>query len=181
MKNKKAAVYPGSFNPVHPGHLQIIQQAAQVFDEVIVLIADNPGKTYTVSHKKRAEFIRRFLTGFPWFSKVRIEYTNGSLVDYCAEHEIEFIVRGLRNGTDLEYEKTQYEYNMTLAVEKCPTLTYVYFTTPVTANHLSSSAVKQFMKYATLDQFILLYQEAGWLYATNEKSYMQEIMEAYNA
>ena len=181
MSNKRMAVYPGSFNPVHPGHLQVIQQAAQVFDEVVVLIADNPAKTYTVSHEKRAEFIRRFLTGFSWFSKVKIDYTDGSLVDYCAEHEIEFIVRGLRNGTDLEYEKTQYEYNMTLAVEKCPALTYVYFTTSVTANHLSSSAVKQFMKYATLDQFILLYQEAGWLYATDEKSYMQEIIAAYNA
>ena len=62
--SEKIAVYPGSFNPVHPGHLHVIRQAAQVFDRVIVLIAENPEKSYPINPVLRMKWIKEMTTGY---------------------------------------------------------------------------------------------------------------------
>ena len=81
--SEKVAVYPGSFNPVHPGHLHVIRQAAEVFDEVIVLVAENPEKTYKVPAEVRAHWIDEMTTGFQWKKNIVIDISSKSLVDIC--------------------------------------------------------------------------------------------------
>ena len=160
-KNKKIAVYPGSFNPVHPGHLHVIRQAAQIFDKVIVLIADNPAKQYDIPAVERRNWINAMTTGYDWSNKVVIADTHESLVDYCKHNNIDFIVRGIRNGTDLDFERSQCEYNTVLS-DKPANINYVYFTPPRHAEHLSSTSVKQFIKYATFEKLCNLYFLGGW-------------------
>lgn len=159
--SEKIAVYPGSFNPVHPGHLHVIRQAAQVFDRVIVLIAENPEKSYPINPVLRMKWIKEMTTGYDWSGKVSVQYTPEALVDFCFENNIGYIVRGLRNGTDLEFEKTQMEYNYCLS-ESPASLQYVFFTTPAHSEHMSSSGVRQFVKYGTAGKLINLYFLSGW-------------------
>ena len=159
--SKKVAVYPGSFNPVHPGHLHVIRQAAEVFDEVIVLVAENPEKTYKVPAEVRAHWIDEMTTGFHWKKNIVIDISSKSLVEYCKEHDVKFIVRGIRNGTDLEFERAQCEYNQVLSDEPA-NINYVYFTPSKHVEHLSSTFVRQFVKYATFEKMVNLYFLGGW-------------------
>ena len=159
-KKQKVAIYPGSFDPIHSGHILVIKQAAEVFDKVVVLIAENPDKTYKVGAISRAILVKKFLEGYEWASNVKVDATTDSLVSYCEKKGISYVVRGLRNGVDLEYEKTQYEYNETL-VKTLPNFNYVYFVTPQQAVHLSSTGIRQFMKYADVAQLKKLYLLAG--------------------
>lgn len=158
---KKIAVYPGSFNPVHPGHLHTIRQAAQVFDTVYVVVMDNPAKKYDVDDKIRAEWIKGMIKGFDWSKHVKVEYCYGPLVDYCKVKKAKFIVRGIRNGVDLEFERAQQQYNEVLSDEPA-NINYVYFAPPKHSEHLSSTFVRQFIQYATLDKFQSLYFLGGW-------------------
>lgn len=163
-KKQKVAVYPGSFNPIHPGHIGIIQQATEVFDKVVVLIAENPEKTYKVGALTRAVIIKELLSQFPWAKKVTVDCTKDYLVKYCKEKGIKFVVRGLRNGTDLEYEKMQYEYSRALDADSAlPPFNYVYFATAPGDEHLSSTGVRQFIKYANVAQLKKLYWRGGVL------------------
>lgn len=162
-KKQKVAVYPGSFDPIHPGHFNIIQQATEVFDKVVVLIAENPEKTYKVGALTRAVIIKELLSQFPWAKKVTVDCTQDYLVKYCKENGIKFVVRGLRNGTDLEYEKTQYEYIKTLENSAIPPVNYVYFATDPGDEHLSSTGVRHFIKYADVAQLKKLYWQGGVL------------------
>ena len=97
----KKAVYPGSFDPITNGHLDIARRAAKVFDEVIILIADNPSKSSKFSIEERKEMIQEAVKDLP---NVSVDYTNGLTVRYAKEHGIQTLVRGLRAVTDFEYE-----------------------------------------------------------------------------
>lgn len=97
----KKAVYPGSFDPITNGHLDIARRAAKVFDEVIILIADNPSKSSKFSIEERKEMIQEAVKDLP---NVSVDYTNGLTVRYAKEHEVQTLVRGLRAVTDFEYE-----------------------------------------------------------------------------
>ena len=153
---EKIAVYPGSFNPVHPGHMHVIEQAAAVFDKVIVLVAFNPDKKYDVSVDDRVAMVRECSFCFREYSyssgepcaEIAVDSTGGTLADYCREHGAGFVVRGLRNGEDLEYEESQHYF-----VDCMQELTYTYFVTPPEYRLLSSSALRQFARIATEEQF----------------------------
>lgn len=97
----KKAVYPGSFDPITNGHLDIARRAAKVFDEVIILIADNPSKSSKFSIEERKEMIQEAVKDLP---NVSVDYTNGLTVRYAKEHGVQTLVRGLRAVTDFEYE-----------------------------------------------------------------------------
>ncbi|HNY50731.1 MAG TPA: pantetheine-phosphate adenylyltransferase [Smithella sp.] len=98
---KRIAIYPGSFDPITNGHVDIIKRAVRMFDEIIVLIAFNPNKTYLFSIEERMEMIREI---FKDVQEVRVDCYSGLLVDYMKMSGANIILRGMRALADFEYE-----------------------------------------------------------------------------
>ena len=97
----KRAIYPGSFDPITNGHLDILHRACEVFDEVIVLVAVNPNKHFNFTPEERVEMIRETVKGM---KGVTVDYYDGLTVKYAKEHNAPHLIRGLRAVTDFEYE-----------------------------------------------------------------------------
>jgi pantetheine-phosphate adenylyltransferase len=98
----RRAIYPGSFDPVTNGHLDIIERACKLFDEVVVAILINPGKKPMFSSDERVEILNQVLnTRFP---QVKVDTFDGLLVDYAKQRQAQAIVRGIRAISDYEYE-----------------------------------------------------------------------------
>lgn len=97
----KQAIYPGSFDPLTNGHLNIVERGLQVFDRLVVAIATNPSKTPMYSVEDRRAMLEE-ATGHD--VRVEIDSFEGLLVDYCAKREINIVLRGLRAVSDFEYE-----------------------------------------------------------------------------
>ena len=148
---ERVCVYPGSFNPFHAGHADIVQQALQVFDKVIILVAVNPAKKYDVSAEKRKEIIETFYKNTP---AVTVQTTREAIANWCFLSKVEFIVKGIRNGNDLESEMTQ-KYYTTLI--NCCTNT-VFFTPAEHWLNVSSTAVRELIR---LGQWQALYNVYG--------------------
>lgn len=104
-----AVILPGSYDPVTLGHLDIIRRAAAQYSEVYAVIFINPRKKYLFSDEDRLEMLRLACEDIPG---VRVDFYSGRVVDYMRERGISKIIKGYRNGTDLEYEKVQAEYNL---------------------------------------------------------------------
>jgi len=163
-KTQKIAIYPGSFDPIHPGHMEVIFQAAKVFDKVIVLVADNPDKDYKVSAEDRVSLIKEFIRLYrDECSNVTVDRTYDTLYGYCQDkskydpdNAVGFIVRGIRNGADLEFEQSQ-KYFVSVMGDACLSLTYAYFTTRPVMSVLSSSALRQVIQLATNEEFCMAY------------------------
>jgi len=98
---KSRAIYPGTFDPVTYGHIDLIQRACKIFDEVIVAVAHNPGKGPMFSVEERVEFLRRATRSL---RKVRIDSFDSLVVDYARRKGARVMVRGLRMLSDFEYE-----------------------------------------------------------------------------
>lgn len=98
---KRIAIYPGSFDPITNGHVDIIKRAVRMFDEIIVLIAFNPNKTYLFPVEERMEMIREIFKEVP---EVRVDCYSGLLVDYMKMSGGNIILRGMRALADFEYE-----------------------------------------------------------------------------
>ncbi len=99
---ERIAVFAGSFDPFTIGHKDIAERACAIFDKLIILIANNVNKKTHFSAEKRAELARDAMADFPQAS---IEIWDGLTVDYLQKNNIKFLVRGLRNGLDLEQEQ----------------------------------------------------------------------------
>lgn len=97
----RAAIYPGSFDPMTNGHLSLIQRGLRMFDRVIVAIAVNPKKTPLFTVDERAALIEGALEGDP---RVEVDHFNGLLIHYAAKRGINVVLRGLRAVSDFEYE-----------------------------------------------------------------------------
>ena len=98
----KTAVYPGTFDPVTNGHIDIIERGLKVFEKLYVVVADNPNKKTIFSPEERVEMLKNALKKHK--NKVIIEYTNGSLLSYVKSKKSNVILRGLRAISDFEYE-----------------------------------------------------------------------------
>lgn len=96
----KVAVYPGSFDPITNGHLDIIYRAAKIFDKVVVLVAINPNKKSRFTPEERVEMIKETIKE----ENIEIDLTTGLTVKYAKEHGATHLIRGLRAVTDFEYE-----------------------------------------------------------------------------
>ena len=98
--NMKVAIYPGSFDPITNGHLDILQRALKIFDKVIVLVAINPNKKSRFSVEDRVAMIKESVSGL----NVEVDATDGLTVEYAKKHGAIALIRGLRAVTDFEYE-----------------------------------------------------------------------------
>ncbi len=137
------AIYPGSFDPVTYGHLDIIKRSAEMFDEVIVGVLNNSAKNPLFSAQERQEMLREAVREF---DNVKIIGFEGLLVDYMAKNDISVIIRGLRAITDFDYELQIAQSNRKVSGESIDT---VFLTTSIEYAYLSSSIVKEYARYGT--------------------------------
>jgi pantetheine-phosphate adenylyltransferase len=98
---RSSAVFPGAFDPITNGHVDLIRRAAAVFDELVVGVGDNPEKSPFLPAGKRAEIIRQVVAGL---TNVRVETYRGLTVDFAARIGAKVLVRGIRNVADLHFE-----------------------------------------------------------------------------
>ena len=133
------AIFPGSFDPITVGHIDIVKRAAQVFDKVYVSILDNPGKGESFTIEERLELVRDAIKDIP---NVYASASTGLLVDHCREIGANVIVRGIRTGGDVDYEAMLEEVNTRIA----PEITTVYLISKSEYSHISSSLVRQLIK-----------------------------------
>lgn len=129
----KTAIYPGSFNPWHKGHQDILDKALQLFDKVIIAIASNPEKNKTPTSEECLLELKSCRN-----VKVEIIPEGMLLVDFIKDRSIDAIIRGLRNGNDLQYEQNMLYWNEDLGLE-VPT---VHFICDRKLGHISSSAIR---------------------------------------
>jgi pantetheine-phosphate adenylyltransferase len=132
----KTAIYPGSFDPVTDGHLDIIKRAQRFFDKVIVAVIANPDKKPAFTLKERMQMLKSCLADCP---KIEIDAFNGLLVEFAKRRGVSAIIRGLRAVSDFDYE---FQLAMTNRKMK-PDIETVFFMTDYKYSFLSSSFVKQ--------------------------------------
>ena len=136
----KIAIYPGSFDPVTSGHLNIIQRAARIFDKVIVCVMVNSGKNPMFTREERVDLIRRVTADIP---NVEVDSSSELLADYARRRGSCVIVKGLRAGSDFENE-----FQMALINHKInPELDTMFLTAESQYMYLSSSTVKELGTY----------------------------------
>lgn len=136
----KIAIYPGSFDPVTTGHLNIIERASHIFEHVIVCVMVNAGKNPMFSPQERVDFIKRVTSHL---SNVEVDYSDELLAEYARKRGDCVIVKGLRAGSDFEYE-----FQMALINHKInPSLDTMFLTAEHQYTYLSSSTVKELGKY----------------------------------
>ncbi len=136
----KQAIYPGSFDPVTLGHLDIIRRGSRVVDHLIVAVLVNSAKSPLFSVEERVEMLRHETAHMP---NVEVQSFQGLLVDYARMTGSAFIVRGLRAVTDFEYELQISQTNKMIA----PEIDTVFFTTSLNYSYVSSSVVKEIASY----------------------------------
>ncbi len=134
----KKAVFPGSFDPITLGHFDIIQRGIPLFDEVIVAIGVNAEKKYMFSLAERKKFIEEAFKDEP---KVRVITYEGLTIDLCKREKADFILRGLRNPADFEFEKAIAHTNRRLS--KIET---VFLLTAAKTSYISSSIVRDVIR-----------------------------------
>ncbi len=144
----KIAVYPGSFDPVTKGHLDIIQRASKIFDKIIVVVMINPNKTPSFSTEVRVDFIKRVTKDI---KNVEVDSYVGLVADYANFKNAKTIVKGLRAVTDFEYEFQQALTNKKLD----PELETLFLITSQEYMYLSSTVVRQIASFgADITQFV---------------------------
>ncbi|HJC58062.1 MAG TPA: pantetheine-phosphate adenylyltransferase [Candidatus Eisenbergiella intestinipullorum] len=137
----KAAVYPGSFDPVTFGHLDIIRRAASIFDELTVSVLNNTQKTPLFSVEERVKILEEATKDLP---NVKIDSFSGLLIDYAREKNVHVAIRGLRAITDFEYELQTAQTNSMLSKGELDTM---FLTTRLEYAYLSSSSVKEIAQF----------------------------------
>jgi len=133
----KAAIYPGSFDPMTLGHLDVIERASRMFDELTVSVLDNKAKNPLFSVEERVSILKEATKQLP---NVKVDSFNGLLIDYARQKGIHVSVRGLRAITDFEYELQIAQTNRKLSNGNLDT---VFLTTSLEYAYLSSSSVKE--------------------------------------
>jgi len=130
------AIYPGSFDPVTKGHLDIIARTSKIMDHLTVAVLENPRKVATYDIEHRLEMLKRVTKTF---TNVEVEYYKGLLIDYARQKEINIIVKGLRAISDFEFE-----FQMALVNQKLdPSIETMFMMTNSKYSYLSSSIVKE--------------------------------------
>jgi pantetheine-phosphate adenylyltransferase len=134
----KRALFPGSFDPFTLGHYDIIKRGIHLFDEIIVAIGINADKKYMFSLEERQQFIMQAFEKQP---KVKVVTYKGLTVDFCKEINAQFILRGLRNPADFEFEKAIAHTN-----RKLSKIETVFLLTAAETSYISSSIVRDVIR-----------------------------------
>jgi len=130
------AIYPGSFDPVTKGHLDIIERTSKIFDQLIVAVLENPRKQAVFTIEERVEMLKRVTSGL---ENVTVEYFRGLLIEYAKQKKVNIIVKGLRAISDFEFE-----FQMALVNRKLnPQIETLFMVTNSKYSYLSSSIVKE--------------------------------------
>lgn len=135
--NRKA-IFPGSFDPITLGHYDIIKRGVSLFDEVIVAIGINADKKYMFSLEQRKKFIEQAFKDEP---KVKVITYQGLTIDLCKKEKADFILRGLRNPADFEFEKAIAHTN-----RKLSKIETVFLLTASKTSYISSSIVRDVLR-----------------------------------
>ncbi len=134
----KTAVFPGSFDPITLGHVDIINRGLPLFDQVILAIGTNSDKKYMFSLEERVRFLEETYKDEP---KIKVMTYKGMTVDFCREQNAGFILRGLRNAIDLEFEKSIGQTNF-----KISGVETLFFITSSGKSHISSTVVRDVIR-----------------------------------
>ena len=142
------AIYPGSFDPVTNGHLDVIRRSSKMVDELIVGVLNNNAKMPLFSVEERVRMLKEVTKDIP---NVRIYPFDGLLIDFAAKMEAGFVIRGLRAITDFEYELQMSQTNHKLN----PDVETIILTTSIEYSYLSSTTVKEIASYGgDITQFV---------------------------
>ena len=136
----KRAIYPGSFDPITFGHLDIIERSSKIVDELVVGVLNNSAKNSLFSVEERVSMIEERVADFP---NVKVASFNGLLVDFMKKIDATIIIRGLRAVTDFEYEIQIAQSNHV----QNPEVETIFLTTNLQYSYLSSTIVKEFASY----------------------------------
>ena len=136
----RVAVYPGSFDPITYGHLDVVRRSSLMFDRLVIAVLNNSGKNPLFSVDERVKMIEEVTKEFP---NVEVDSFDGLLVDYVRTKQAQVIVRGLRAVTDFEYELQMAQTNRVLA----PDIDTVFLTTSLEYAYLSSTIMKEVAKF----------------------------------
>lgn len=131
-------VFPGSFDPITNGHDDILRRAIPLFDEILIAVGVNVDKSYMFSIKKRIGFINSVYKNE---NKIKIKSYKGLTVDFCKKNNISYILRGLRNPSDFEFEKTMAHLNNSMSQ-----IETIFLLTSLENSFISSSVVREIIK-----------------------------------
>lgn len=134
----KKAVFPGSFDPITLGHFDIIERGAKLFDELIIAIGINAEKKYMFPLEIRKKFIE---DSFQHNPKIKVVTYSGLTIDFCKENKVDYILRGLRNPADFEFEKAIAHTNRHLS-----SIETVFLLTAARTSYISSSIVRDVIR-----------------------------------
>lgn len=134
----RKAIFPGSFDPITNGHYDIIKRGIPLFDEIVIAIGVNADKKYMFSLEDRKRFIEETFRDEPTVSVVTYE---GLTIDLCKKLDAKFILRGLRNPADFEFEKAIAHTNRQLSE-----IETVFLLTAIETSHISSSIVRDVLR-----------------------------------
>jgi pantetheine-phosphate adenylyltransferase len=133
MTNRRA-IFPGSFDPITLGHVDIVERAIDLFDEIIIAVGTNADKRYRFDENQRMLFIRETFKAYP---SIKVMSYNGLTIDFCKNVEADYILRGLRNPADFEFEKAIAQTN-----RKLSGIETVFLLTSASTSFISSSIVR---------------------------------------
>ena len=136
---KRIALFPGSFDPITKGHYDIVERAIPLFDKIVIGIGTNVSKKYMFPIEKRVEFIKEAFKGY---ETIEVTPYEGLTVDFCDEIDAQFILRGLRNPADFEFEKAIAHANRKMNDK----IEMVFLLTSSGKSYISSSIVRDVMK-----------------------------------
>ena len=134
----KRAVFPGSFDPITLGHIDILERSLSLFDEIIVAIGVNADKKYMFSLEDRKKHLEETFANEP---KIKVKTYTGLTVDFCKTEKAGYILRGLRNSTDFTYEQSIAQTNALLA-----NIESVFLVSTPYVSHISSSIVRDIIR-----------------------------------
>lgn len=135
----KIAIYPGSFDPITKGHLDILKNASGIFDKVIIAVAHNGEKKGFLSTEERVELIKKSVEGL---ENVEVDAFEGLTIEYAKKRGAEILIRGLRAVSDFEYEMQLSQTNSAL----CDEIKTVFLTTKPKYNFISSSTIREILQ-----------------------------------
>lgn len=135
----KIAIYPGSFDPITKGHLDILKNASGIFDKVIIAVARNGEKKGFLSTEERVELIKKSIEGL---DNVEVDAFEGLTIEYAKKRGAEILIRGLRAVSDFEYEMQLSQTNSAL----CDEIKTVFLTTKPIYNFISSSTIREILQ-----------------------------------